>query len=339
MCSGLCSENMQNGRGGMGDFFGFGDPFAGSGGLSRPGSLISGFFGGRDPFDDPFFTQPFGSLMGLSMFRPSMFGPSMFADRGSLFGETSRVGFLEQAPYVNKSKGPIIQELSDDDNGGEETDKEQKENPRKHSRTSKEPYVQDPDEVVEANKRRRMQYVNNFNQSDRMQSHSHSITFQSSTVTYGGPNGAYYTSSTTRRMGGDGFVMEENKEADTTTGRATHRISRGIRDKGHSLTRKLNSDGRVDTLQTLHNLNEDELPVFEEDWKGNAKQHLPGWKPGLDLLDDRNLRSGNNSSQKHTRGWALPSTERPHDSGRMRSQPRADSSKTRGSIKRNLKGH
>lgn len=33
--------------------------------------------------------------------------------------------------------------------------------------------------------------------------------------------------------------MEENKEADTTTGKATHRISRGIRDKVlriHSLT-------------------------------------------------------------------------------------------------------
>ncbi|RWW30267.1 hypothetical protein GW17_00005160 [Ensete ventricosum] len=321
---------MQSGRGGSGDFFGFGDLFAGSGGFSRPGGLISSFFGGRNPFDDPFFTQPFGSLMGPSMFGPSMFGPSMFADRGSLLGETSRAGFLEQTPYVNKSKGPIIRELSDDDNGeGEETDKEQKENPRKHSRTSKQPYVEDPDEVVE-DKRKRMQYVNNFNQSNRMQSHSHSITFQSSTVTCGGPNGAYYTSSTTRRMGDDGFIMEESKEADTTTGRATHRVSRGIRDKGHSLTRKLNSDGRVDTLQTLHNLNEDELPVFEEDWKGNAKQRLPGWKPGLDLLDDRN---------EQTRGWALPSTERPHDSGRMRSQPRTDSSKSRGSIKRNLKGH
>lgn len=26
--------------------------------------------------------------------------------------------------------------------------------------------------------------------------------------------------------------------------------------QGHSVTRKLNSDGKVDTLQTLHNLNE-----------------------------------------------------------------------------------
>lgn len=26
--------------------------------------------------------------------------------------------------------------------------------------------------------------------------------------------------------------------------------------QGHSVTRKLNSDGRVDTMQTLHNMNE-----------------------------------------------------------------------------------
>ncbi|THU63228.1 hypothetical protein C4D60_Mb01t13520 [Musa balbisiana] len=316
------SEKMQRGRGGRDDFFGFGDPFAGFGGFGRPGSLISSFFGGRDPFDDPFFTQPFGSLMG-----PSMLGPSMFAGQGSLFGETSNAGFLEQAPPVNKSKGPIIQELSDDDDDdggeGEKADKEQKENPRKHSRTSKEPFVQDPDEVEEK-KSRYMQYRNNYNQSNPMQAQGHSFTFQSSTVTYGGPNGAYYTSSTARRMGGDGVIMEESKEADTTTGRASHRVSRGIREKGHSVTRKLNSDGRVDTVQMLHNLNEDELPVFEETWKGKAKQHLPGWNRGLDLPGNR---------QEKTRGWALPSTQQPHESGRMRSQPRTNPFKAGGSMK------
>ncbi|CAD6341271.1 unnamed protein product [Miscanthus lutarioriparius] len=91
--------------------------------------------------------------------------------------------------------------------------------------------------------------------------------FQSSTVTYGGPNGACYTSSTTRRTGADGITLEESKEADTTTGKASHRISRGIGSKGHSLARNLNSDGRVNTLQTLHNLNEDELAGFEESWQ------------------------------------------------------------------------
>ena len=149
---------MQRGRGGRDDFFGgFGDPFAGFPGFGgRPGSLISSFFGGRDPFDDPFFTQPFGGgMMGPGMMGPSMFGPSTFGSRGSLFGDSSNAGFLEQqAPSPpNKSKGPIIKEISSDDEGNENEGNKiadgKKENSRKHSRSSKEPHVQDPDEEVE----------------------------------------------------------------------------------------------------------------------------------------------------------------------------------------------
>ncbi|XP_074564317.1 uncharacterized protein LOC141820858 [Curcuma longa] len=310
---------MQRGRGGRDDFFGFGDNFAGSGGFGRPGSLISSFFGGRDPFDDPFFTQPFGNLMGRSMF-----GPSIFSDRGSLFGETGNRVFLEQASQSNNSKGPVIEELSDDDDDGQEeiSDKEQKENQRK---------LQDPDEAVEEKKSRHIQYRNNFDHSSIAQSQSNTFSFQSSTVTYGGPNGAYYTSSTTRRMGGDGVIMEESKEADTTSGRAMHRVSRGIKNKGHSVTRKLNSDGKVETMQTLHNLNEDELPVFEEAWKGNADQHLGGWNQESGFLENGNSRSGS-SSRQEARGWALPPTERAHNSGRMHSQTSMGTFRTRGSM-------
>nr|XP_010940972.1 myeloid leukemia factor 1 isoform X2 [Elaeis guineensis] len=313
---------MQRGRGGRDDFFGFGDPFAGFGGFGRPGSLMSSFFGGRDPFDDPFFTRPFGSLMG-----PSMFGPSIFDERGSFFGQTSNAGFLEQAPPP-KPKGPIVEELSSDDEEGDEekTDMLNKGNPRKHSSSNKEPYVQDPDEETEEKKSKYRQYRNEFSRPSTSQPQARTYAFQSSTVTYGGPSGAYYTSSTSRRTGGDGVAVEEHKEADTTTGRATHRISRGIHDKGHSLTRKLNSDGRVDTMQTLHNMNEDELAGFDEAWKGNARQHLPGWNPGLNMLDNGNGNwSSRRQDERSARGWALPSSERPNDSGRMRSHPQTDS--------------
>lgn len=75
-------------------------------------------------------------------------------------------------------------------------------------------------------------------------------------VTYGGVNGAYYTSTRTTKSGADGVsnapwlidlvirvlvflmifvydqvVIEETKEADKTTGQAQHRISRGIHNK------------------------------------------------------------------------------------------------------------
>lgn len=309
---------MKRGRGGMDDFFGFGDPFAGFGGFRRPGSLMSNFFGGKDPFDDPFFTQPFGSLMGRNMLGPSMFGPSMFPDQGTLFGETSNPWFLEQAPPANKSKGPVIEELSDDDGDEEKAGKEHKENPRKHSRPYGEPFVQEPDEAVEENKSRHIQYTNNFNHPGMMQSQSNPFTFQSSTVTYGGPNGAYYTSSTTRRMGGNGVIMEESKEANTTTGRATHRLSRGLHDKGHSVSRKLNSDGRVDTVQMLHNLDEDELPAFENAWKGNSKKYLPGWDQRHDSFENKGFITTSGRAQTARGKALLLPPEEPQDPGRTR---------------------
>uniref|UniRef100_A0A453G6Z5 Uncharacterized protein n=1 Tax=Aegilops tauschii subsp. strangulata TaxID=200361 RepID=A0A453G6Z5_AEGTS len=131
------------------------------------------------------------------------------------------------------------------------------------------------------------------------QPHSRSSTYQSSTVTYGGINGAYYTASKTRRSGSDGITIEESKEADTTTKEGTHRISRGIHDKGHSVTRKLKSDGKVDSTQILHNLNEDELPGFEESWKGNAGPHLPGWN------QNAGISNGDNSGKQFLVGHQL----------------------------------
>lgn len=337
---------MQRGRGGRDDLFGgFGDPFAGFPGFGgRPGSLISSFFGGRDPFDDPFFTQPFGSMMGPqpfgsmmgpSMMGPSVFGPSMFGSRGSAFGESTNAGFLEQraAAPPNRSNGPIIQEISSDgeedgeENEGSGTADEKKENPRKHSRSSREPYVQDPDEEVEEKKSRSVQHSSEFNRTSTMRPQAQTFSFQSSTVTYGGLSGPYYTASTTRRMGGDGVVMEESKEADSTTGKATHRVSRGIHDKGHTLARKLNSDGRVDSLQTLHNLNEDELAGFDETWKGKARQHLPGWNQGYDTLENQNTggRTGSRHNEQRQRGWALPSTREPSTSGEGMQRARSNS--------------
>ena len=83
--------------------------------------------------------------------------------------------------------------------------------------------------------------------------------------------------------------------------------------QGHALTRKLDCDGKVNTMQTLQNLNEgstvlvpsvtstliivcqavsdaicssraDELAGFEESWQRNAGQCLPGWDPRVKML-------------------------------------------------------
>lgn len=77
-------------------------------------------------------------------------------------------------------------------------------------------------------------------------------------------------------MGPDGVVEEEFEEKDSTTGEEVKRISRGLGVKGRSITRKRTSEGREQTMQTLHNLEEDELPTFDQTWEDRAKA-LPQW--------------------------------------------------------------
>ncbi|RLN11805.1 hypothetical protein C2845_PM09G01760 [Panicum miliaceum] len=276
---------MDRGQNGRDDFFGGRDPFAGFGGFGPQRSLISGFFGGRDPFDDPFFTQSFGGRM---MGGPGMFGPSLFGPMGGPFSDMRNDGLIEQAPPRSNGRRPVITEL--DEEGGENAE---------HGM-----------EGGQVQLRRDLNRANSGGQSQ-----ARTFTYQSSSVTYGGINGAYYTASKTRRTGSDGITVEESKEADTTTKEATHRISRGIHDKGHSLTRKLKSDGKVDTTQILHNLNEDELAGFEESWKGNAGHHLPGWNQnaGAPNSDNSGNRSSSGRDWRSAWGWALPGREQGRD--------------------------
>lgn len=150
---------MQGGRGGRDPFSDFGDPFANFGGFGSFGAhrnLLSGFFGGRDPFNDPFFTRPFGGMLESSFFgssgHPFMnMHPSGLLDDpiGRPFMNRYPPGFLEnQAPEPERPRGPIIEELNSEDEK-EDTDKEKRENSRKHGRSSGAPYVEDPDDEVE----------------------------------------------------------------------------------------------------------------------------------------------------------------------------------------------
>ncbi|KAM0868708.1 hypothetical protein ACQ4PT_041134 [Festuca glaucescens] len=288
---------MERGRDGRNDPFGAGGPFAGFGaGLGPLGSSMPSLFGGRDPFDDPFFTQPFGGRMG----GPGMLGPGLFGPMGGpgMFGAFGAGDeFLEQAPQRSNNPGrPVITEIDDDE--GEDGERGERQANHEH-------YVQEPDDGNDGGQVQLRRDPNRANGGGQPQSRT--FTYQSSSVTYGGINGAYYTASKTRRSGSDGITVEESKEADTTTKEATHRISRGIHDKGHSLTKKLKADGKVDSTQILHNLDEDELPVFEESWKGNAGQHLPGWSQnaGISIGDNSGLRNGTYEMSLVTVGWII----------------------------------
>ncbi|KAK8692806.1 hypothetical protein V6N13_070413 [Hibiscus sabdariffa] len=326
---------MQGGRGGGNPFFNFGgDPFGGFGGFGGPPrSLLSNFFGGRDPFADPFFTHPFGS-----MFESNLFGPGQIP-----FMDMHPTGFIEdQGPEPKRPRGPIIEELNSDDEK-EEADSEMKGNPRKHGRSDAEPYVEVPDDEAGQSGRRNMhlQYMNGYNSSyqrQQQQPQTRSFMFQSSTVSYGGADGAYYTSSKTRRTGSDGVTFEESKEADTASGQASHRVSRGLHDKGHSVMRKLNSDGKVDTMQTLHNLNEDELAGFEESWNGKAQKHLPGWSGSLIGHNSIGTGSSGQNRQAGQKGWALPSTEHSQPEGRLMPEGRDRAGPSRSHHSVRMKG-
>ncbi|KAL7591635.1 hypothetical protein Lser_V15G31747 [Lactuca serriola] len=83
-----------------------------------------------------------------------------------------------------------------------------------------------------------------------------SDSFSFRRVAYGGVNGVYYSSSIGQRTGSDGVVFLEIKEEDKSVGQALHTISRGIHEKGHTLTKKRDPFGKEDSLQILHNLNE-----------------------------------------------------------------------------------
>ncbi|KAL2892421.1 Myeloid leukemia factor 1 [Bienertia sinuspersici] len=244
------------------------DPFDKFGGFGNVGGSGGSIFG-RNPFDDPFFTRPFGSMLHSN-------------------------NTLHESPLVAPPSGPIIKELGSDDDYEEEMETNSEEG--RGAGSANEPFVDHPDDEVNAERKEQANDKTDYNQAGSTKAQSFKV--HSCKVSYGGVDGVYYTSSATRRMGNDGMIMEDCKEADKRTGEATHRISRGLHDKGHSVSRKLKSDGKVNMSQTLHNLNEDELGSFEEAWKDKGGKQIPVTGTsgsGMDRMSDLG-------------GYLLPST-------------------------------
>ncbi|XP_042012130.1 uncharacterized protein LOC121760546 [Salvia splendens] len=230
------------------------------------GSMFPSIFGGKDPFDDPFFSRPHGALFGshkISSGNPGNVQP------------------------MSRSKGLVIEKL--------DSDAEDVENDvRRPSWANNNPLVEHPDDQDDdygksPRKQRDVSSSANQIKVEPEKPRSHSVSFQK--VTYGGINGSYYTATTSRRAGSDGVTWEESKQADRTTGQAANKVSRGIHDKGHSVTRKLGSDGKVESVQTLQNLNEDELDSFEKAWGGIADNHFRGRNDSFDFPNISGMQS------------------------------------------------
>ncbi|KAK9273769.1 hypothetical protein L1049_018579 [Liquidambar formosana] len=103
---------------------------------------------------------------------------------------------------------------------------------------------------------------------------------------------------------------------------------------GHSVTRKLNPDGKVIMMQTLHNMSEDELAGFEEAWKGNANMHLPGWKEGFNLHGNAGAGSSGQEGQSPWGGWALLSIQHSGNAGGIGSDNGAGTNSSGGRAKK-----
>lgn len=106
--------------------------FGGFGSFASHRSMFPSLFGGRDPFDDPFFSRPFDT-----MFQSRMFSPNPAS------GDTVETG---------TEKGIVIEELrSDDEEQEDEGTGNEKHNTHKYSRSNKEPSVEHPDDLADGN--------------------------------------------------------------------------------------------------------------------------------------------------------------------------------------------
>ncbi|CAM6126064.1 unnamed protein product [Calypogeia fissa] len=278
-----------------GGFPAFPDPFAGFGGFGglggfggRPGSLLTNMFENDPFFSDPFFSRTFGAPFGAG----GIFGPSGIFN-SDIFGVGQHQGhgeFLEQRPYTSPAEGNRRNiQIEGSRRGGVKIE----ELPDDHdivgagqSNSNEEPIVEHPEDDDEKTETFRYQPRSDQLASSRSQSRRQTqsaynpvrtYSFQSSSVVYGGSNGQYYSSQTRRRQGPDGVIEEEHQEKDTTSGMESHRLSHGLHERGRSMTRKRNAEGREEKLETLHNLEEDEVQDFERTWETMAEKSLPKW--------------------------------------------------------------
>ncbi|GFP95008.1 hypothetical protein PHJA_001645200 [Phtheirospermum japonicum] len=195
---------------------------------------MGSFFGGKDPFDHLFSTQPFGGLFG---------GKGPFDDFTGAFDNP-----FFNSPFDNHSgsrKQITIEELSPENDGGH--------NALQSNVPSKEVSVESSNDYPTG---------------------TQSFSFQR--TAYGGLDGCSLAKIFQNMMWDAANLKISNAN---------------VLELGHSVTTKQFSNGKVNSMQTLHNLQEDELTGFQENWKMNADKVLPGWNDGFNLLENAGVNS------------------------------------------------
>jgi hypothetical protein len=175
---------MQRGREGRDDFYG---------GFGSHRSMTPSLYGERDPFEDPFFTRPFGSLF----------------DSGR-FGSSAATSGKDQTSGATRT---VKEELTSDDEGlNEDTDGNWTYlfALRLHCKFSILAwdfvcltFLTAGVDFIET-KSKSLIYGNDRSKVEGEHSQASRVGVQSCRVTYGGVDGAYYTSTRTTKAGTDG---------------------------------------------------------------------------------------------------------------------------------------
>lgn len=251
---------------------------------------------GMGMLDDERFRRPSNEVFIDQ--RP--FNPTRVSLDDEPFDPPSNEVFIDHRhfnpPQPHVRQGPVIEELPDDNEVSASESKP----------ANTEPIVEHPDEEaipdtgdVEHEARNiRQQY-----QSSQIQPNYTSQSFSYHRSTISGPGGVYYTSSSKRRVGPNGVMEAEHHEKDSSAGIENSGVARAIGDKMHAVCKKRNADGRENTLETLHNLTEEEAVKFNETWETHAASSLPGSRSRSRMLE------GNSSGSSSRPQLRLPSTE------------------------------
>ncbi|DBA69522.1 hypothetical protein WJX79_006914 [Trebouxia sp. C0005] len=101
------------------------------------------------------------------------------------------------------------------------------------------------------------------------------VFYSSSVVAQQGPDGAQYAQSQSSSYGGQGVAEHQMRMKDGRTGREEMTISRHIGNKGRTVTKQRQADGRQSQQQHLHNITEDDADHFDEVWTYEAERTLP----------------------------------------------------------------
>ncbi|GBG81754.1 hypothetical protein CBR_g33932 [Chara braunii] len=260
----------------------FGSAFGMMGGMGGGQSLFGSFFQ-NDPFStDPFFTRPFEHMDSMFQRMGSMFGGPMLSG----FEQQPRQFLQDRPAHTEGRTGPTIEEIPDD----APVDEQAQSSSRRRSGGSQEPIVEHPDDEEETQHRRRSDHHRNHARdhhgandvASRPAGGAQVFSF-SSVQSYsrdGSGPGNYYSKSTTTRMGPDGVADQQTREQDSRSNTDKLKYVRALGSKARSVLRTRKADGEEESLQTLHNLEEEEAATFDDQWQQKAERALPRWYDG-----------------------------------------------------------